>query len=78
MRLTHWGKKKTNIKGGYFLQEDVGLFDPAFFGLSADMTAVSQIFSETTLDTSSLAIAFCSLRRTGFGPANKNVSGTHL
>lgn len=34
-------QSKTNIKGGYFLQEDVGLFDPAFFGLSTDMAAVS-------------------------------------
>ncbi|KIA75975.1 hypothetical protein HK57_00218 [Aspergillus ustus] len=29
----------TNVKGGYFLQEDISLFDPAFFGLPADITA---------------------------------------
>ncbi|KAL2833622.1 polyketide synthase [Aspergillus pseudoustus] len=28
-----------NVKGGYFLQEDISLFDPAFFGLAADITA---------------------------------------
>lgn len=26
--------------GGYFLEEDVGLFDPSFFNLSSDVVAV--------------------------------------
>lgn len=29
-----------NVRGGHFLDEDVGLFDAAFFGLSAETAAV--------------------------------------
>ncbi|KAI0538759.1 putative polyketide synthase [Xylaria digitata] len=29
----------SNIKGGYFLEEDIGLFDPSFFNFSADVAA---------------------------------------
>lgn len=31
----------THIRGGYFLDEDVGLFDPSFFNFSAEVAAVS-------------------------------------
>ncbi|KAI0857178.1 hypothetical protein F4860DRAFT_528288 [Xylaria cubensis] len=36
-----WGDKRaaTPVKGGYFLQEDLGLFDPGFFGLSTNVAA---------------------------------------
>jgi hypothetical protein len=32
---------KTNVVGGHFLTEDIGLFDAHFFNLSAETAAVS-------------------------------------
>lgn len=50
--------EQTNIKGGYFLQDDVGLFDPSFFGLSADMAAVSHDAHQSVL-SQVLAVNSC-------------------
>lgn len=33
------------MKGGHFLQEDVGLFDAAFFNFSGDVASVSHSLS---------------------------------
>lgn len=33
---------QTHVRGGYFIKEDIGLFDAPFFNLSADTAAVSR------------------------------------
>ena len=35
------GVTQTNVVGGHFLTEDIGLFDANFFNLSAETAAVS-------------------------------------
>jgi hypothetical protein len=39
--------EQTNVVGGHFLKEDVGLFDAHFFNLSAETAAVSLGVPET-------------------------------
>jgi acyl transferase domain-containing protein len=41
--LIHIKFDQTHVKGAHFLQEDVGLFDAAFFSYSAETAAVSAL-----------------------------------
>lgn len=48
--------KQTNVKGAHFMKEDVGLFDAAFFGFTAEVASVSCVSSRNRLSGSAFVL----------------------